>query len=330
MTDLKTTYMGIQLESPVVVAASSISSYTDRIEMAEKAGAGALVIRSLFEEQIMMEAQRMEDELAVGSEVFSEALTYFPAIKHGDADEHLMWVEKARKAVKMPLIASLNAVTPGVWTEYARRLEDTGVDGLELNVYAVATDQKKTSAEIEKELYEIVEAVLSEVSIPVSVKLSSFYTSPLNVVQELVTRGAKGVVLFNRFLQPDIDPLTESLKSEMVLSSPEEMKVPMRYIALLYGRIECDLAITSGVHSGLDVAKALLAGASIVQTASALLKNGIPYLSTMLRELEGWMEERDYKSLDDFRGRLSQREAEDPFAFERAQYVKLLMSQEQA
>lgn len=328
MTDLKTTYMGIQLESPIVVAASSISSYTDRIEMAEKAGAGALVIRSLFEEQIMMEAQRMDDELAVGSEVFPEALTYFPAMKHGEADEHLMWVEKARKAVKMPLIASVNAVTPGAWTKYARQLEDTGVNGLELNVYAVAADQKKASAEIEKELYEIVEAVLDEVTIPVSVKLSPFYTSPLNVVHELVARGVKGVVLFNRFLQPDIDPSTETLKSEMVLSSTEEMKVPMRYIALLYGRIECDLAITSGVQSGLDVAKALLAGASIIQTASALLKNGIPYLSTMLRELEGWMEERGYRSLDDFRGKLSQREADDPFAFERAQYVKLLMSQE--
>ncbi|OGO16473.1 MAG: hypothetical protein A2Z14_19500 [Chloroflexi bacterium RBG_16_48_8] len=327
MANLKTNFMGIQIESPIVVAASSISSYTDRIEMAEKTGAGALVIRSLFEEQIMMEAQRLEEELAVGSESFPEALSYFPEIKHGEADEHLMWVEKARNTVKMPLIASLNAVTPGAWTKYARQLEGTGVDGLELNVYAVAADPKRTSAEIEKELYEIVEAVLSEVKIPVSVKLSSFYTSPLNVVHELAKRGVKAVVLFNRFLQPDIDPLKETLKSEMVLSSSEEMKVPLRHIALLYGRIDCDLAITSGVHSGLDAAKAFLAGATVVQTASALLKNGIPYLSTMLRELEGWMEEKGYENLEAFRGKLSQRKVEDPFAFERAQYLKLLMSQ---
>jgi len=327
MANLKTNFMGIQLETPIVVAASSISSYLDRIEIAEKNGAGALVIRSLFEEQIMMEAQRLKDDLSVGSESFSEAITYFPKIKHGESDEHLMWVEKARKKVKMPLIASINAVTPGAWTKYTRQLEGTGVDALELNVYAVATDPKRTSAEIEKELYEIVEAVLSEVEIPVSVKLSPFYTSPLNVVYELVKRGVRAVVLFNRFLQPDIDPLKETLKSEIVLSSPEEIKIPLRHIALLYGRIDCDLAITSGVHSGMDVAKALLAGATVVQTASALLKNGIPFLSTMLRELEGWMGEKGYKDLEDFRGKLSQKKAEDPFAFERAQYIKLLMSQ---
>jgi dihydroorotate dehydrogenase (fumarate) len=327
MTDLKTTYMGIPLETPIVVAASSISSYTDRIELAEKAGAGALVIRSLFEEQIMMDALRMEDELGVGSESFAEALSYFPEVKHGDADEHLMWVEKARKAVKMPLIASLNAITPGAWTKYAHQLEGTGVDGLELNIYAVATNPNKSAMEIEKELFEIVDAVRSQVSIPVSVKLSPFYTSPINVIHELDKGGIPAVVLFNRFLQPDIDPETEALKSEMVLSSPEEMRVPLRHIALLYKRISADLAISSGVHSGLDVVKALLAGATVVQTASALLKNGIPYLSTMLREMESWMEERSYQNIEAFRGKLSQREADDPFSFERAQYVKLLMSQ---
>ena len=327
MTDLKTTYMGIPLESPLVVAASSISSYTDRIELAEKAGAGALVIRSLFEEQIMIEALKLEEDLSVGSESFAESLSYFPDIQHGDAEEHLMWVEKARKIVKLPLIASLNAVTPGAWTKYARQLEGTGVDGLELNVYAVATDPAKNAIEIEKELFEIVEAVRDQVNIPISVKLSSFYTSPINVIHELDQLGVHAVVLFNRFLQPDIDPISETLKNEMVFSSPEEIKIPLRHIALLYKRVKTDLAITSGVHSGLDAAKALLAGATVVQTASALLKNGIPYLSTMLRELEGWMEERGYENLEAFRGKLSQREAEDPFTYERAQYVKLLMKQ---
>ncbi len=324
MVDLKTTYMGIELKSPLVVAASSISSMIDRIEMAEKAGAGALVIRSLFEEQIMLDAMRMEDELAVGGESYAEALSYFPEIQHGEADEHLMWVEKSRKAVSMPLIASLNAVSPGAWVKYARQLQDTGVDALELNVYTLATDPRRSGAEIERELYAVVEAVKAEVTIPVAVKLSPFYTSAVNVASELDKRGVEGLVLFNRFLQPDIDPQTESLKSEMSLSSPEEMKVPLRFIALLYGRVKADLALTSGVHSGLDAAKALLAGAQVVQTASALIKHGIPYLSTMLRELEGWMEERGYRSLEDLRGKLSQKEADDPFAFERAQYVKLL------
>lgn len=327
MTDLKTSYMGISLDSPFVVAASPISSMLDRIEMAEKAGAGALVIRSLFEEQIMFEALRLEQELAVGSESFPEAITYFPKIEHGEAREHLMWVEKTRKAVKIPLIASLNAVTPGAWTKYARQLESTGVDGLELNVYAVATDPEKPGAQIEAELYEIVESVLSEVNIPVAVKLSAFYTSPVNVVHELDRRGVRAAVLFNRFLQPDIDPETESLKSEMVFSSSEEMKAPLRYIALLYGRVKTDLALTTGIHSGLDAVKAILAGATVVQSASALLKNGIPYLSTMRLEFEGWMKERGHNRLDDFRGKVSQREVINLFAFERAQYVKLLMSQ---
>jgi|Deesub1362A_J573_1020465.scaffolds.fasta_scaffold02634_2 dihydroorotate dehydrogenase (fumarate) len=327
MVDLRTTYMGIELKSPLVVAASSISSMIDRIEMAEKAGAGALVIRSLFEEQIMIEALRMQDELSAGSESYAEALSYFPDIQHGEADEHLMWVEKSRKAVSMPLIASLNAVSPGAWVKYAQQLEGTGVDGLELNVYAVATDPRRTGAEIERELYEIVEAVKAQVSIPVAVKLSPFYTSAVNVASELDKRGVEGLVLFNRFLQPDIDPETESLASEMVLSSPAEMKVPLRFIALLYGRVHADLALTSGVHSGLGAAKALLAGAQVVQTASALIRHGIPYLSTMLRELESWMEEKGYTKLEDFRGKLSQKQAADPFAFERAQYVKLLRGQ---
>jgi dihydroorotate dehydrogenase (fumarate) len=327
MTDLKTSYMGIPLQTPIIVAASSISSYLDRIKAAEGAGAGALVIRSLFEEQIQLEAMRMEEELAVGADLFPEALSYFPEIKHGDADEHLMWIEKTRAEVKMPLIASLNAASPGAWTKYAKQLESTGVEGLELNVYAVASDPKKTSAEIEATLYEIVEAVKAEVHIPVAVKLSPFYTSTANVASELDKRGADALVLYNRFLQPDIDVETKSTQIEMVLSEPGEMKLPLRWVALLFARIKANLALNTGVHSGGDVAKAILAGATVIQTASALLQNGIPYLSTMLRELEGWMETHGYADLESFRGKMSQKEIDDPFAFERAQYIKLLLSQ---
>ncbi|TFH34997.1 MAG: dihydroorotate dehydrogenase-like protein [Anaerolineales bacterium] len=327
MSSLKTTYMGIELDAPIVVAASSISSLIDRIKLAEQAGAGLLVIRSLFEEQIQMEALRLEDQLSVGADSFPEALNYFPEIEHGGAQEHLMWIEKTRKEVDLPLIASLNAVSPGSWIEYAKQLEATGIDGLELNVYAVATNPKQSGADIEKTLYETVEAVAAEVKIPVAVKLSPFYTSVANVVYELDKRGAAAVVLFNRFLQPDIDLMTESLKQEMVYSTSEELKLPLRWVALLYGRVKADLALNTGVHSGLDAAKAFLAGAQIVQVASALLKNGIPYLSTMLRELESWMETQGYDQLEDFRGKLSQKKVDDPFAFERAQYVKLLMSQ---
>lgn len=325
--NLKTNVMGIELESPVVVAASSISSMIDRIEMAQKAGAGALVIRSLFEEQIQFDAMRLDDALSVGADRFAESLSYFPKLKHGGAGEHLKWIEKSRQAVTMPMIASLNAASPGGWSKYARQLEETGVDGLELNVYAVPTDPKRTGPEIEGDLYEIVEAVLGEVEIPVAVKLSPFYTSLPNIASELAKRKVAALVLFNRFLQPDIDPLSEDLTSKMTLSTPAEIKLPLRWMALLHGRTACDLVLNTGVHSGLDVAKAILAGATAIQSASALIKNGIPYLSTMLRELEGWMQEHGYESLEDFRGKLSQRQSDDPFSFERAQYMKLLSSQ---
>ncbi|MGD2161990.1 MAG: dihydroorotate dehydrogenase-like protein [Anaerolineales bacterium] len=327
MANLKTTYMGIDVDSPLLIAASSISSYIDRIKLAEQAGAGLLVIRSLFEEQIQMEAQRFEESLSVGAESYPEALSYFPDIEHGDADEHLMWVEKTRAEVELPLIASLNAISLGSWTKYAKQLESTGVQGLELNVYSIAANPKRTAKDVEKELYEIVEAVTGEVDIPVSVKLSPYYSSMANVAAELSRRGADALVLFNRFLQPDIDPLTEELVQEMVYSSPEEMKLPLRWVALLYGRLDSELALNTGVHSGHDAAKALLAGAQVIQVASALLENGIPYLSTMLRELEDWMEEHSYGELADFRGKMSQKEVADPLAFERAQYVKLLLGQ---
>jgi dihydroorotate dehydrogenase (fumarate) len=327
MPDLKTTYMGIPLRSPIVVGASSVSAMVDKIKMAEQAGAGALVIRSLFEEQIRFDALRMEESLSVGAESQPEARTYFPRIKHGEAKEHLMWVEKARKAVAFPLLASLNAVTPGAWTEYARQLEETGINGLELNLYSVAADTRRAGTAIEEELYEAVEAVRQQIKIPLAVKLSPFYTSVASVAAELDKRGAAGLVLFNRFLQPSIDPTTETLTSEMVLSNPEELKLPLRWTALLYGRIKAEIALSTGVHSGLDAAKALLAGATVVQTASAVIKHGLPYVSTMLRQLEEWMTEKGYTSVGEFRGKLSQKQAADPSAFERAQYVRLLLAQ---
>jgi dihydroorotate dehydrogenase (fumarate) len=327
MVDFNTTYLGLKLKNPLVVAASSISSRIDTVKMAEDAGAGALVIRSLFEEQIQFEQLHYEESLKHEGEGFAEALSYFPKVEHGGPKEHLMWVEKTRKAVKMPLIASLNAVSPGTWTQYARDLVGTGVDALEVNFYAVATDPLRPGADIEKDLYEVVEAVRSEINVPIAVKLSPFYTSTVNVVHELEKRGVNGVVLFNRFLQPDIDPDTETLFNQMVLSSPEEMKVPLRWIALLYGRTKLDLALSTGAHTGRDAIKALLAGASVVQVAAALIRNGVHYLSTMIIAMQGWMEEHGYQSVEDFRGKMSQKNCDDPFAFERAQYVKLILNQ---
>jgi dihydroorotate dehydrogenase (fumarate) len=327
MVDFSTTYLGIPLKNPLVVAASSLSSHVDTVKQAEEAGAGALVIRSVFEEQIQFDALQLEDRLNVGADSFAEAQSYFPKVEHGGIKEHLMWVEKTRQAVKMPIFASLNAVSPGAWTSYAKDLAGTGVDGLEVNFYAVATDLNRSGSDIERALYEVVESVRAAVKLPIAVKLSPFYTSTVNVVSELEKRGANGVVLFNRFLQPDIDPDTETLHSQMVLSTPEEMRVPLRWIALLYGRTQLDLALTTGTHAGKDAIKALLAGATVVQTASALLKNGVHYLSTMLIQMQGWMEEHGYEQVSDFRGKVSQKNCDDPFAFERAQYVRLLLDQ---
>ena len=327
MSDLSTTFMGIPLKSPIVVAASSISSMIDRVAMAERVGAGALVIRSLFEEQIQVEQQRFDDYLAVGGESFPEALSYFPAIEHGQADEHLMWVEKTRKAVKMPLIASLNAVSRGSWVEYARQLESTGVDGLELNVYIMGTNPDRSGAELEQELLDIVQSVKSVVKIPVAVKLSPYYASTLNVAIGLDKLGVEALVLFNRFVRPTVDVESETLTNEMFWSTPEEMRLPLNRVARIFGHLKADMALNTGVHSGEDVVRAILVGATVVQVASALFVHGIPYISTMLRDIEAWMGERGYHSLDDFRGKMSQKNCDDPFAFERAQYVNLLLGQ---
>jgi dihydroorotate dehydrogenase (fumarate) len=318
--------MGIPLGSPFVLAASSISSDLEQIQIAERSGAGAIVIRSLFEEQILVEATKMEESLSTGGEAFAEALSYFPEVEHGGAKQHLAWIEKVRSSVSMPVFASLNAISASGWSDYAKQLQDTGIAGLELNTYSVAADPAKVGSKLEAELYDIVDTVMGQVSIPVSVKLSPFLTSVANVASQLTERNVKALVLFNRFLQPNIDPVNQALKSEMVLSTSNELKLPLRWVALLYGRIQTDLVLNTGVHSGMDAAKAFLAGAAAVQCASALIKNGTSYLATMLRELEGWMDEQGYESLGAFRGNLSQKIVPDPMVYERAQYVNLLMS----
>lgn len=329
MADLSTTYMGVALKNPIIVAACSISSYVDKVKKAEEMGAGALVIRSLFEEQIQYDdmtlADWMERAASISPEVHS---SFYPPVQDGGAREHMMWVEKTRNAVKMPVFASLNAVNPGAWVNYAKQMAETGIDGLELNYYTVAADMECSGSELEKRLFDMVADVRAAVSLPLAVKLSPYYTSTPNVVRELEKRGVNAVVMFNRFLQPDIDITSESLVNEMSYSAPQEMKVPLRWVALLYGRVKLDLVLNTGVHTGADVVKAILAGASAVQCASTLITNGLPYLAKMIVDLENWMDEKGYDSLADFQGKLSQKNVDDPFGFERAQYMKLLLSQQ--
>lgn len=329
MADLSTTYMGVALKNPLIVAASSISNHIDKVKKAEEAGAAALVIRSLFEEQIQHDATTMSDFMERMAYLSPEIQSsFYPPIEHGGAREHLMWVERTRRAVNMPIFASLNAVSSGTWVEYAKQLQETGVSGLEINYYIVAADPKVPGTDLEKALLDIVSGVKQAVSIPVAVKLSPYYTSTPNLVSELEKRGADAVVMFNRFLQPDIDIDEETLVNEMVLSTAQEMRVPLRWIALLYGRTKLDLILNTGVHSGRDAIKAILAGATAVQSASALIQNGLPYISTMVMQMQSWMEEKGYEKLSDFRGKLSQQKIDDPFGFERAQYMKLLMKQQ--
>ncbi len=329
MADLSTTYMGVALKNPLIVAASSISNYVDKVKKAEEVGAGALVIRSLFEEQIQYDGMTMQDFIERTAYVSPEIQSpFYPPLESGGPREHLMWVEKTRRAVDMPIFASLNAVSPGTWVEYARQLQETGVAGLEINYYTVATDPDVPGTELEKALFDIVSSVTDAVDIPVAVKLSPYYSSVPYIVKQLEARGAKAVVMFNRFLQPDIDADEEKLFNSMVYSDPAEMKVPLRWTALLYGRTGIDIALNTGVHTGKDIAKAILAGATAVQCAAALLQNGLPYISTMLLNLQNWMEEKEYDTLDDFRGKVSQQNVEDLFGFERAQYMQLLMAQQ--
>ena len=329
MADLSTKYMGLELKNPVVVAASALSSKVDNIVRAEESGAGALVIRSLFEEQIRHEIGQLDEALAQGAESYAEAQTYFPAISHGEAKEYLFWVERSRAATKMPLIGSLNAVSQGNWVKYAKQLADTGVDGLELNYYRVEADMHRDGADLEKAMLDVVASVRQEVSLPIAVKIGPYFTLVANVIQKLEKVGVNGVVMFNRFLQPEIDPDREEVLHEMTYSTSFEMRVPLRWIGLIYGRTKLDMAANTGIMEGRDVVKCLLAGASVGQVASTLFRNGIGHLTSLVRGIEEWMDDHEYDSISDFRGKLSQEKFEgDPVMYERAQYLDFLMSRQ--
>lgn len=325
MADLKTRYMGIELNSPIIVGACSLSKKVETIKEIEAAGAGALVIKTLFQEQIELERSVFEDALRQGENCYSESLDFFPKLQYHGVEEHIMWVEEARDAVKMPLIASLGARGMGQWTEYAKRLAGAGVRGLEINCYSVEADPEGKSADAEERLVKIVGAVKAAVDVPVAVKLSPFYTCMANLCKRLAGEGADALVMFNRFFQPDIDVEKESLKLSMDYSSPADTRLPLRWIAILSGQVGCDLAATTGVHSPEDVVKHLLAGAAATQVVSALYVNSVDYIGRLNEGLAAWMDAKGYRSIDDFRGKVSQEKLNDPYGFERAQYIKLLL-----
>lgn len=326
MADLVTEYMGLQLPSPLVLASSALSNRLEYLETAQGHGAGAVVLRSLFEEQIEAANTVLEEALARNADSNPEARTYFPPQRVGP-HEYLSLVERAKKALDIPVIASLNCCEPGSWTEYAREIEQAGADALELNLYAVEADASLSSAQVEERYLAIVNAVRQAVKIPIAVKLSPYFTSLAHFAGRLDALGVNGLVLFNRFLQPDLSLDKMAAQPSMSLSSPAEALVPLRWIGILHGRVRADLAASTGVYDAPGALKQILAGAKVVQLASSLVKNGIPHMGKILQGMEEWLERRGASNLDEVRGMLSQREIQDPAAFERAQYVHLILSQ---
>jgi dihydroorotate dehydrogenase (fumarate) len=324
MADLTTTYLGLQLHTPLVASASPLSHELDGIRRLEDAGASAVVLYSLFEEQLRQEQAELEHHLSAGSQSFAESLTYFP--KSGEfrtgPEEYLKHIQRAKEAVDIPIIASLNASTLGAWSNYAQRIEDAGADAIECNVYFIPSDMEQSSAEVEQMVLDILESVKLSVHIPVALKLSPFFTSMANMAKRLDAIGADGLVLFNRFFQPDIDLEELEMKSSTWLSTPQALRLPLTWIGILYGRVRANLAATSGIHRAEDVIKMLMVGADVTMLCSALLRNGVNHLRHVEYGLRQWMENHEYDSVRQMQGSMSQLRCPDPSAFERAHYVR--------
>jgi dihydroorotate dehydrogenase (fumarate) len=326
MSNLRTKYMGIELKNPIIVGASPMTSNTEDLKKLEEAGAAAVVYRSLFEEQIQLEKAQLDDEITEYTERNAEMITLFPRIEHAGPQEHLVKLRKARESVSLPMFASLNAIYEETWIEYAKLIQETGVNGLELNFYTTPKDAEITGASIEKLQLEILTKIKKAISIPVSLKLSSFYSNPLHFIRQADAAGANGVVLFNRFYQPDIDITKEEISTTHSLSNEAENRLPMRIAGLLYKNINASICCNSGIHNGNDVVKMILAGADCVQVVSTIYQHKIPYLKTMLKDIEQWMTNRNYNKIDDFRGLLSKKKVKDPFVYQRVQYIDLLLN----
>lgn len=324
--DITTKYMGMNLRSPIVVSASPLSEDVGNIKKMEDAGAGAVVLYSLFEEQILLEQKEVFYHTTAGTYSFAEALTYFPEADEYKVgpDGYLDLIRKAKESVNIPIIASLNGSTNGGWIDYAKKMQEAGADAIELNIYYIPTDMNLSSLDIENNYIEIIKHVKTAVSIPVAVKLSPFFTNMANIAKRIVDVGANALVLFNRFYQPDIDLDNLEVKPQIQLSHSSAARLPMRWIAILKGRIKADLAATSGIQSSDDVIKMLLSGANVTMMCSALFKNGIYHISQVEKEIIEWMTEKEYESVQQMQGSMSQQNVADPSAFERAQYMKAL------
>jgi len=326
--DLTTHYLGMKLKSPLMPGASPLVDDLDIVRRLEDAGAAAIVMHSLFEEQVVGEQLASIYAMEMFADSYAEALSYFPRKEEFalSPDEYLLQISRIRRAVSVPVIASLNGTTSGGWLRYASMIEDAGADALELNVYHVPTDSGETARSVESRVIDVLATVKGSVSIPVAVKLSPYYSSLPNLTAELESAGADGLVLFNRFYQPDIDPIQLEVKSTLKLSDPSELLLRLRWLAILSPKFGGSLACSGGVHSGVEAVKALMAGASAVQIVSALLHYGPEYLADIQNDLERWMEVNEYSSLRQLRGSMNHKRSPDPAAFERANYMRILQS----
>jgi dihydroorotate dehydrogenase (fumarate) len=326
--DLSTTYLGLKLKNPLVASSSPMCEDVGNVRRIEDTGAGAVVLHSLFEEQIEHESDELDRFITEGSEISAESITHFPELTHRvmGPDAYLAHIVKCKQAVGIPVIASLNGTTKGGWMRYARQMEQAGADALELNIYYIPADPDVTGEQVEQRYVDLIKAIKAEVSIPVAVKLGPYFSSMANVAKKLDAAGADGLVLFNRFYQPDYDLEALEVVPNLILSNSHELLLRLHWIAVVYGSVKADLALTGGVHSATDVVKAMMAGARIAMMTSALLKRGISYLDTMTTELLIWMGEHEYDSIKQMQGSMSRNAVPQPGAFERANYMKVLSS----
>lgn len=329
MADLSTTYMGVELKNPLILGASNLVTKPEVIKELEEAGIAAIVYKSLFEEQIELESLQLDDEMNEYANRNSEMGRIFPDITHAGPKEHLFNLKKLKKSTSVPVFASLNALYEPSWIEYAKALEDTGIDGLELNLYATPGYFEVGGSSIEDKQFQIVKGVKKAVKIPVSVKISPFYTNALNFIKKLDEADVDGFVLFNRFFQPEIDIENEIFHFPWELTQPHDRHLTLRYVGLLHGNTEASICASRGIYSSEDVIRMILAGADAVQIVSTVYKNQPAYVKTMLSELDEWMNRKKYKSLADFRGNLSRKSLKDPFSYQRAQYVDILAKSEE-
>jgi len=320
--------MGLTLQNPLVVSPSTLCKKIDNIKKMEDAGAGAVVLHSLFEEQIILENQEIDRYLTQGTDTYAESLTYFPNV--GDfwagPDEYLEHIRKAKNAVKIPIIASLNGVSSGGWISYAKEFESAGADAIELNIYYIPTDPDMVSQQVEYMYIDVAKNVKNSVKIPVAIKISPFFSSMAYMAKQFDQLGIDALVMFNRFYQPDFDLKTMTVTPNLVLSTSDELRLRLRWVAILYGRIKADMAVTGGVHTVDDVIKSILAGANVAMMTSAIMKNGINHITRLKNELAEWVDKHEYKSLNEIRGKMSQQSVKEPSAFERANYMKVIKS----